>query len=253
VASIKVVPMTSHGIEEETPRRVLYRAELPLLVMRAYEIKTYQLANRQLLEDSRLPRYEIQATLPPGSVKGDIPAMLRSLLEDRFQLSTHWEERPMQIYNLELDPSGLKLERPKTEAPAPDRPLQILALRQGLVKFSGEATLQQLADFLTPAMDHPVLNKTAAVGIFQISLDARVPAPDVDLSGLPLFAGKSVAVNGPDQAGTPADISVHGATVHGNASDLGVALKKLGLRIDKGKENMKVLVIDSVNKTFKEN
>jgi len=248
VASVKVVPITEPSIEEETPKRVWFRMILPALVMRAYEIKPYQLQNSQLLKSSPFPRYDIQATLPAGGAKkSDIPAMLRSLLEDRFRFSAHWEEKPTQVYKLEVDSGGLKLNRLELGEIPPDRPLQIGAPRQGLVKFRGAATLQQLAEFLSPAMDHPVLDATAAPGVFRISLDARVPSQDIDISGLPLFHGKNV--DGPDDSATPADIHVNGATVYGDAPDIGAALKKMGLRLEKTRDNIRVLVVGSVNKT----
>ena len=64
----------------------------------------------------------------------------------------------MQEYELTVDVTGLKLQ------PHPDRggksatdpPRQITAPRTGLARFSGAATLRQLATFLDAAMDRPV-------------------------------------------------------------------------------------------------
>ncbi len=256
VASVKRVANTQFGMDQETPGRVWYRLSLLNLVMRAYRIRYYQIENIQLLNRSALSLYEIQATLPPGAKQGDVPAMLRSLLEDRFGFSAHWVEKPMQVYRLETDQSGLKLKRFGLGESPPDTPVRIWVVGQGLIKFNGVATPQQLVEFLSPGMDHPVIDRTGSQGLFHISLSARLHGHEIDVSTFPLLkqAQDRPAAGGGGRAGDPGRPA--GASItetFANASDIDAALKKLGLRLEKGSENVKVLVVDSVNDTPTEN
>ena len=57
---------------------------------------------------------------------------------------------------------------------------------------------------------------TADARVFDISLDARIPPREMDLSGLPLFQGKTPA--DPDH---PTDITFQGVTLPGDAPEIG--------------------------------
>src|SRR6202789_241501 len=47
-------------------------------------------------------RYDIQATLPDGSTKAQVPEMLQALLADRFEVKLHKEKKELPIYALDL-------------------------------------------------------------------------------------------------------------------------------------------------------
>ncbi len=233
------------SVYEETPGRIRYRCSLWSLVQRAYGVTTYDLENTGVLPSDL---YEIAATLPQGAGKEDIPAMLRSLLEDRFRFSSHWVEKPMAVDKLTVDPAGLKLQlhHENGDKPVTDPPFMAQG-GNGPAKFSGAATIQKLAEFLQSGLGHPVIDGTGVDGVFDIVLDTRFPPIEVDrtaLTNLPLFQGRTPA--DPD---APVDITIRGMTIHGDAPEIGTALKKLGLRLDKGRGNVRVLVVDSVNKT----
>ena len=49
-------------------------------------------------------RFDIQGTFPPNTPEGHVLAMIRSLLQDRFRLQTHLENRDTRVYA--LMPSG---------------------------------------------------------------------------------------------------------------------------------------------------
>ena len=52
--------------------------------------------------------FEIRAIMPPGATEGDALEMLKTLLVDRFALTTHVEQRPFPVYELSVGPSGPK-------------------------------------------------------------------------------------------------------------------------------------------------
>jgi uncharacterized protein (TIGR03435 family) len=252
VASVKradtsVTPVSRY---EETPGSIQYRCSLLSMVQRAYKLKmnNYQVDHVDLLGKDL---YNISAKLPEGAQKDEIPAMLRSLLEERFRFSAHWVERSMQVYRLGVEPAGLKLppHREQEGKSTVDEPLAFIWERFGLIKVRGPITLERLASFLQAAMDRPVLDETAVLGVFDISLDATIPkreADTSDLRSLPLFQGKaSDDLDDLQEPPTP----FPGVTGHRNAPEIGAALRKMGLRLDHAYGNVPVLVVDSADRT----
>jgi uncharacterized protein (TIGR03435 family) len=52
------------------------------------------------------PRFDIQATIPAGVGRAQVPAMLRTLLVERFGLVARSEARPKSVYALVVQPAG---------------------------------------------------------------------------------------------------------------------------------------------------
>ena len=73
--------------------------------------------------------YDITATVPPGAAKKDVPAMLRALLEERFELKTHTEQKTAKLYRLVVAKGGIKFrethlepsDAPPSPSGAPDK------------------------------------------------------------------------------------------------------------------------------------
>ncbi len=55
-------------------------------------------------------RYEITATMPPGTTKEQVRLMLRNLLVERFHLAVHHEARNFPGYELTVAKDGPKLK-----------------------------------------------------------------------------------------------------------------------------------------------
>jgi uncharacterized protein (TIGR03435 family) len=93
----------------------LYREEriyLAALVMKAFNLKQpYQIGYPQWMLSSY---FSINATIPDGATKADLPIMIRHLLEDRFALKYHHETRQVTGYELVVAKSGAKLEKSAT-------------------------------------------------------------------------------------------------------------------------------------------
>jgi uncharacterized protein (TIGR03435 family) len=60
------------------------------LIRLAYEVKEYQIAAPAWMASEKC---EIVANMPAGSTAAQAPAMLRSLLADRFDLELHRESK----------------------------------------------------------------------------------------------------------------------------------------------------------------
>src|SRR5215831_1089631 len=54
-------------------------------------------------------RYDIAATLPEGTRPDQVPSMMQTLLEDRFELKTHREKKEFSVYALRVASGGLKM------------------------------------------------------------------------------------------------------------------------------------------------
>jgi uncharacterized protein (TIGR03435 family) len=248
VASVKQVPLGPSSYRE-TPVAIHYTCALVHLVQRAYQIEPYQLAETPLL-GSPTDLYEIQAKLPEGAQKSDIPAMLRSLLAERFHFAAHWEQRPRPVYILLADADGVHLKPHQADTDSPESgtpPPKIFVQATGLWHFGEPATLRDVAANLSKLMDRPVLDRTGIDGVFDITIDAHLPPRPIPLPLLPIFQGREHKTT--DDQGHEPDITLpNGVVVPGNAPLLAAVLRKMGLRMEQSKEPVRVLVVDAVNR-----
>lgn len=123
--------------------------------------------------------YDIEARLPEGASKEQIPLMLRSLLYERFHLKEHSDTRQMRVYELLVGQGGPRIH--------PIMPRSAATGGSGN-RFRGD--MRQFADLLAvqfsiPAADNPnqpvraggspipVLDKTGLQGIYEFSVDLR--------------------------------------------------------------------------------
>ncbi len=60
--------------------------------------------------------FDVSATVPEGTTTEQFSAMLQNLLKDRFQLSYHYETRPMQGFELVVAKNGPKLKESQSQA-----------------------------------------------------------------------------------------------------------------------------------------
>ncbi len=84
-----------------------------------YRVKSLQINGPAWLRESR---WNIQAKLPEGATKDQVPEMLQGLMADRFKLTVHHEKREQPVYELVVAKGGAKLEVAEagTDAPASD-------------------------------------------------------------------------------------------------------------------------------------
>jgi len=178
------------------------------LIPLAYDVKPFQVTGPDWLVAQR---FDILAKMPEGATKEQVPAMLRALLEERFKLVAHREDREQPVYSLEVAKGGPKFK----EAPAPDpaapkpegkadavigagdqqvrinrigggpggtQTISMSNAETGATKVSVCAngqmhmemermTMANLAQTLTPMLDRPVVDHTELKGAFTIALD----------------------------------------------------------------------------------
>jgi len=223
----------------------------------AYRVKSYQVVGPDWTDTAR---FDIDAKLPAGSTKDQVPDMLQSLLADRFQMKYHNESKEFPVYALTVAPGGTKLkdlsdasnavdDKAPTEVNAQGGPGGVgVSLPGGASyafgdnKFIGKKlTMQYMADTLTRFMDHPVVDQTRLTGKY----DINIPLSEDDYRGMLIRAGISAGVAMPPEAlrylATVSDESLY------------AGLKALGLKLEQRKAPLPVIVVDSILKTPTEN
>lgn len=222
VASIKTVDSAwTQAWPQRSGGRISWRAHLDQIILYAHDLQSWQVIGLP----SRGATFQVDATRDTAATDDETRLMLRSLLERRFKLVAHYETRQFVGYGLTVGKDGIKLNQAKAgDPPAPLPPWfagkgQMIPQIEGKV-FSSEpergmvavtgrgVSIAELAGALQERLGTFVLDKTNATGKYYFGIE------------FPL-----------DDAPALAD-----------------ALKDLGLRLEKEKGPVKVLVIDHIEK-----
>jgi len=251
------------------PGRVTYNGvPLILLLQNAYGVKRYQISGPSWLDTER---FDIVAKVPDGATKEQFNIMLQNLLVERFGIAFHRETKEFPLYELSVAKNGPKL---KPAAPAPagvsetatgekqgpppigkdgipqlpaGRPNAIMMMRPGQMRIVATMQpLQRLADMLGNQLGSPVIDKTGLRGNYDFKLEFAVE-PGQGLPGLPPPPPPPPGGDaGPAKGGFASDPS--------DAPSLFNAVQEqLGLKLEKRKGPLEVLVIDHAEKTPSEN
>lgn len=192
------------------------------IIMVAYGIAGSQISGPRWLTElttdpTRVTRYEIIAKVPENATKDQVPLMLQKLLEERFKLQVHRESKPTQVYSLEVSRTGHKL----MTSVASGRPPGCARAIGSNENYSAAAdcysiTMEQLAQqlpALAPAYfrEGPVVNRTGLTETYDMRLEwRRLDELDAGIPGQTIFD----------------------------------AVRKLGLDLQKKRENAEMLIVD---------
>lgn len=231
------------------PKHVNYRSlSMKNLLMAAYDLPIGRITGPAWIDSER---YDIAASLAPGTTQEQVAVMLQNLLADRFQLTVHHETHDMALFELSVgeqplgpglkphvqDPIQLatgQLLYDKDGVPVPRPGGLIMSMIPGRrrVRASKQPT-KMLAALLAAELDRPVIDQTGLVGDYDFSLDFLPEGP---------LASLGVPVPGAD----PVPIS--------DAPSLQFAVRdQLGLRLESKRGPIEILVVDRGEKTPTEN
>jgi uncharacterized protein (TIGR03435 family) len=226
----------------------------------AYKVKDYQISGPDWLASDR---YDIDAKLAAGAKRDQVPEMLQTLLEQRFQIKMHRAPKEFSVYGVVVGKGGLKLkespldpEPEGTEAGKGAVNVTATGGRGGTTvnygrgayftladnKFEArKLTMAALADSLGRFVERPVVDMTELTGTYDLTLEFTPEEYRVLLIRMALSAG----VNLPTEA----------LKLLEGASDeaLFKGLQALGLKLESRKAPLEVLVFDSITKTPTEN
>uniref|UniRef100_Q01YF5 Uncharacterized protein n=1 Tax=Solibacter usitatus (strain Ellin6076) TaxID=234267 RepID=Q01YF5_SOLUE len=221
-------------------------------IQSAYKVKNYQVEGPAWLGSER---YEIDAKLPAGATREQVPEMLQSLLADRFELKVHRETRDFPVYGLVVAKGGLKVE---------EVPVDLDEIKKGNVDVAATAsaggtsvalghgssfsinangtisgvklTMQMLADLLARFTEKPVVDMTDRKGGFTFTLTFT---PE-EFRAMMIHAAVAAGQPLPPEALRLLD---------GVSDDsLFSALESIGLRLENRKAPLEVLVVDHILK-----
>jgi uncharacterized protein (TIGR03435 family) len=183
--------------------------------------------------DARVSEEDMAEWQKPASQKTMLPAMLQSLLEDRFKLAVHREIKAEPVYLLTVGKGGPKFKESDPTVEHPDG----VKLPWGgvLVQSKGAPTLYgtSMASLATllgslggQGAGRQIQDKTGLTGRYDITLkppDMGSPPPS------PGDAGGAVLASDPN-------------------SMLFTLVESLGLKLESGKQPVETLVIDHIEK-----
>jgi uncharacterized protein (TIGR03435 family) len=218
-----------------------------LLIQNAYGLQRYQIIGGPKWTDD--DGFNIEAKGETAASRPQVLLMLRSLLEDRFQLRFHRETRELPIYALSVAKNGPRLPAPKegdcVNTEDPNRPFPILnGARQppcgstlvggGLSKFTmggGNVPMAEFVRTLAMVLGKPVADHTGITASFDVNLtfarDELIPTFS--------FPGRGAAPPiAPNPDGPPGLIAV--------------LQQQLGLKLETSKGPVEVMVIDGVSR-----
>ena len=136
--------------------------------------------------------YDVIAKTPAGSTRQQTPLMMRRMLEDRFKLKGHVEERERPIFALVLARSdgrlGPQLTASTLDCTAPDARCGASFGATSIV--SGRIRIDDVLPFFSGLAGRLVVNHTELKGFYALTLrwaPPRAPNPDAPVDDAPEF------------------------------------------------------------------
>lgn len=222
VASVKRSRTVSYDNIIGSSRLMLSSRTLKGLIRLAYGIENFQIAGAPAWFDSN--KYDIVAKASHDVSRPELMLMLRSLLAERFHLVAHPEKRDVAVYALVVDGKSARLRASPPGTPQlTDVPEITTRPRTTSVKSTGRnATMKQLAAWISIQVDRKVVDKTGLRGGYDFSTEWA---------------------NG----------QANGQTSDTGAPSVFTAVRELGLKLEARKLPFEVLVIDGANPVPTEN
>jgi len=234
------------------PGRLVATASVRLLMQNAYTVPAFQIEGGPAWIDTE--QYAVDAKAGDNVSRAQIFLMLRSLLEERFQLKTHRETRELPVYTLVTARSGLRVPSPKEggcESPALNAPpewaegrmegrmsppeggelpsprcgsVNVMLAPSGARMQGGRIPMPEFVRVLSAVLGRTVIDKSGFTGLFDVRLDFL---PDETTPALPALPP------GP-------------APLDSSPSILAALQQQLGLRLEPSKGPVEVIVVDQV-------
>lgn len=260
------------------------------LICQAYKVKPYQITGGPNWLYTE--RYDIVAKLPEGADKDQVPAMLQTLLAERFKLALHRDKRDTPVYALTVGKGGLKMKEaaPAAEtaaasagpgesgpAPAPAKGEIVMGGGDNQVRMkqtgNGMTVSSKETGNMRVTMDNGVIHmefENASIEMLVSTLSQYLDRPvvdqtelkgkyqaalDITLADAMRVAQKLgvVPMGAPAAPAGNANAAPAEAASDPSASSLFSSIQQLGLKLEPRKLPYEFLAIDHLEKTPTEN
>jgi uncharacterized protein (TIGR03435 family) len=227
-------------------RLTAHNAPVVMLIQNAYRLQAYQIIGGP--DWINTDGYDIEAKPDHEASVPEVWLMLRTLLADRFKLAVHRETRELPVFALTLPKGGPRLPAPKDPNceeidPANPPPPQsnqgpcgrvmIGMAPSGITMQGRSVSMPTFVEMLAAMLGRPVLDRTGFTAKTDIEMKFT---PDELTQGLP-------GAGGPRDSG--------GASIPSDPSRPNVVAaleEQLGLKLEKTKGPVEVLVVDHVER-----
>jgi uncharacterized protein (TIGR03435 family) len=265
----------SGGPGTPDPGRVHYPfTTLKSLLQTAYDVKAFQIEGTSWVDTER---FDLIATMPPGTTKDQFHVMLQNLLAQRFRLALHTETKQFPTNSLTVAKGGTKMQESKPAAIGEEANMQasgplgppkigpdgfpelpaaagrtglFLMMMPGRGRLVGrEQTMADLANRLTDLLSHPVHDATGLPAKYDFTLTFAQDGMSPPM-GNPTGPGMMVPAAPPASSGAASAVPPASLPEGENLPNLSRALKEqLGLVLEPSKGPVKLIVIDHIEKT----
>jgi uncharacterized protein (TIGR03435 family) len=217
------------------------------LVLTAYGIPSYQLSEQK---DLGLMRLDVEARMPVDTTREQFNLMLQNLLADRLGLKVHWASKTIDTYNLVLAKGEPKLKPAEPDSsPEDDKaskngsppPLGIRSNGFPIPPAGNGSWFAQMPDGKIGMRGH---NQTISELIREIGVRA-LDGPVTDATGL---TGKYDYTVFWSMSANTAALNPLSAAEPDGPSIFDAVQDQLGLKIEKIRGPVQVLVVDHVDK-----
>ena len=232
VASVKPANLTFLQLSPQRSGGLIrWSTGLNLVIEYAYHLQVWQIAGSQSTPGDI---YAFEATTSPGATDEQVRLMFQSLLAERFKLAVHRETKRQDGWALTLGKSGLKIKEAKESDPPPPMP-------EWFGKFEAKALDGKVMTTMEGKGVRALTGRRVSMAQLAESLQRVQRAfvhDETGVSGNYYFGVKFAPDDGPADADLP---------------PLAVAIQELGLRLEKRKGPVEMLVIDHVDRSPSEN
>jgi uncharacterized protein (TIGR03435 family) len=184
----------------------------------AFDVQPWQVIHGSAV--SLADRYDIEARASEAVPVSQVQSMLRSLLEDRFQLKSHRETKELPVYILTVAKDGPHFKMSEDDGPMG------ASVKEGSMNYRRTSMAYLAGRVLSnlPSLGRPVVDRTGLNGVYDFSLRLFDPDP------------------------ARSETNPKGDTLQQLDNGLSASLKDLGLKLEPQKTPIEMLVIDRLSK-----
>jgi uncharacterized protein (TIGR03435 family) len=282
VASVRLsAPGTIASQQLLDTRATLIRQSLRSVLLLAFRVKDYQLSAPDWLQEVQI---DVQATLPAGATRQHVPEMLQRVLAQRFGLVVRRELRPLDAYELTVDPAGARKMQEVEPANELDRAFPIGTFPSPEARASADRLEETLTGPVRTVRGNREVTTVTARSMYSLKMSdqgkpmyvlsaARMTMSDLAtvlerLIGQPVFDRTNLTgvytfniELPPSNATRDSVLRNRGGSVTNLQEGFAVppavlsseALKGLGLRLERRRAEIETIVVDRIERTPTDN